>query len=389
MSGPLLTYAEGFCAELDGQGYTRDSASIQLQLMAHLSRWLGGEGLEVQDLTARRLEDFLRARRAAGYRDLVSSAALRPVMGYLAGLGVVSPPSAPVLTPNELLVVAYRRHLVADRGLAPKTVAQYAAAAGEALARWEGRELAAVSAGDISAFVVGECRRRSVPSAKALVTGLRSWLRFLSSEGITAHGLVGAVPGVAGWRGGWVPRGLGEAEVAAVLDAVDLTTAVGLRDRAVLGLLARLGLRSGEVAKLVLDDIDWRQGEVVVPGKGGRQDRLPLPVDVGEAVVAYVHDGRPQVASRALFLRVHAPLVGLSSATVSGIVVRAGERAGLRARAHQLRHSAATSMLRAGGSLSEVGQVLRHADVATTAIYAKVDYTALRTVAKPWPGSAA
>jgi site-specific recombinase XerD len=154
------------------------------------------------------------------------------------------------------------------------------------------------------------------------------------------------------------------------LDSVEATTAVGLRDRAVLVMLARLGLRAGEVARLVLDDIDWRSGEIVVCGKGGHQDRLPLPVDVGEAVAAYLRDGRPRATSRAVFLKVQAPIVGVSADGVGGIVALAGRRAGALASAHRLRHSAATAMLRAGGSLAEVGQVLRHADVATTAIYA-------------------
>ncbi len=389
ISGPLTMYVDSFCDDLAGQGYSPEPACVQLRLMAHLSRWLDAEGLDVGALTPARAEDFLRARRAAGCRELVSHRGLVPLTVHLTSLGVLSLPPAALPTANDLLVNAYRRHLVVDRGLAPSTVAHYITVAQAVLAQWKDRELAGVSASDVSAFVVGECRQRNVPSAKALVTAVRSWLRFLNAEGLTAHDLAGAVPAVAGWRGGWMPRGLGEAEVAAVLDSVDPTTAVGLRDRAVLVLLARLALRAGEVAALVLDDVDWRQGEIVISGKGTRRDRLPLPVDVGEALVAYVRGGRPHVACRALFVRVHAPLVGLSPDGVGGIVACAGKRAGVRASAHRLRHSAATAMLRGGASLSEVGQVLRHADVATTAIYAKVDHGALRALAQPWPGRAA
>jgi integrase/recombinase XerD len=389
ISGPLTTYVDSFCDDLAGQGYALEPACVQLRLMAHLSRWLDGEGLGVGDLTPARADDFLRARRSAGCRELVSHRALVPLRVHLTSLGVLSPPPAALPTANDLLVGAYRRHLVVDRGLAPSTVGHYVEVAQEILAQWKDRELAGVSASEVSAFVVGECRRRSVPSAKALVTAVRSWLRFLHAEGVTVHDLAGAVPAVAGWRGGWVPRGLGETEVAAVLDSVDPTTVIGLRDRAVLVLLARLALRAGEVAALVLEDVDWRQGEIVIRGKGSRRDRLPLPVDVGEALVAYVRDGRPRVASRALFLRARAPLAGLSPDGVGGIVACAGKRAGVRASAHRLRHSAATAMLRSGASLSEVGQVLRHADVATTAIYAKVDYASLRTLAQRWPGRAA
>ena len=389
INGPLTMYVDSFCDDLAEQGYALEPACVQLRLMAHLSRWLDAEGLDVGDLTPARAEDFLRARRAAGCRALVSHRGLVPLTAHLTNLGALSPPPAALPTANDLLVGTYRRHLVVDRGLAPSTVAHYIEVALEVLVQWKDRELAMVSAGDVSAFTVGECRQRNVPSAKALVTAVRSWLRFLNAEGLTAHDLAGAVPAVAGWRGGWIPRGLGEAEVAAVLGSVDPTTAVGLRDRAVLVVLARLALRAGEVAALVLDDVNWRQGEIVIGGKGARRDRLPLPVDVGEALVAYVRDGRPRVASRALFLRAHAPLVGLSSDGVGGIVACAGKRAGFRVSAHRLRHSAATAMLRGGASLSEVGQVLRHADVDTTAIYAKVDYGALRTLAQPWPGRAA
>jgi len=389
--GPLTKYVDGFCDELSRQGYTPEPACVQLRLMAHLSRWLEDESLEAGDLNPARLEDFLGARRAAGCRELLSHRGLVPLTLYLNGLGVVPPVPDSVPTPNDLVVGAYRRHLVVDRGLAATTVAHYIAVARDVLAQWEnaGRELAGVSAGDVSALVLGACRHRNVPSAKALVSALRSWLRFLAAEGLTAQDLAGAVPAVAGWRGGWIPRGLSEAEVTAVLGSVDTTTAVGLRDRAVLVLFARLALRAGEVAGLVLDDVDWRQGEIVICGKGSRRDRLPLPVDVGEALVAYVRDGRPRVPSRALFLRAHAPLVGLSPDGLGGIVACAGNRAGVRASAHRLRHSAATAMLRGGASLSEVGQVLRHADVATTAIYAKVDHQALRTLAQRWPGGPA
>jgi site-specific recombinase XerD len=281
--------------------------------------------------------------------------------------------------------------LVVERGLAPCTVDRYLEVARWTSARWEtqGRKLDAVSAGEVSALVLDECRQRNAGSVKALVTALRSWLRFLAGEGVTSHDLAGAVPAVSSWRGGWVPRGLRQSEVAAVLAAVDPTSRAGLRDRAVLVMVARLGLRCAEVAALALDDVDWRQGEIVVRGKGGRSDRLPLLVDVGEAVAAYLRDGRPQVTCRAVFVKAQAPLVALSADGVGGIVACAGRRAGVRASAHRLRHSAATAMLRGGASLGEIGQILRHADAATTAIYAKVDYQALRALAPRWPGRAA
>lgn len=392
IDGPLSKYLNGFSEELAGRGHQPTSANRHLRLMGHLSRWLEAEGLVAENLTPVRVEEFLQARRAAGFTYRLSPHAVVPLIGYLTDLGVVSPAPATVSTPCDALIAAYRRHLVMDRGLAASTVATYIKVARDVLEHWgypQGPELAGVSAGQICALTLAQCRQRSVPSAKAFVTALRSWLRFLSGQGLTSHELAGAVPTVAGWRDAWVPRGLKEAEVAALLHSVDAGTAVGLRDRAVLVLLNRLALRVGEVARLGLDDIDWRHGEVLIRGKGSRQDRLPVPVDVGEALVAYLRDGRPPVSCRAVFMRAHAPITPLSAGAVGLMVRRVAKRAGVAGSAHNLRHTTATAMLRAGGSLNEVGQVLRHnGSVGTTAIYAKVDQRALATLARPWPGRA-
>lgn len=198
-----------------------------------------------------------------------------------------------------------------------------------------------------------------------------------------------AVPTVAGWRLDSLPRGLEAGRAAQLLDSCDLNSPVGRRDRAMMILLIRLGLRAGEVAALELDDFDWHRGEVVIRGKGDRRERLPLPVDVGEAVVAYVTSGRPKVPSRRLFMRVRAPIAPATKSSVQRAVRQACDRVGIPwCGTHRLRHTAATAMLRAGASLPEVGQVLRHRSIATTAIYAKVDRVGLRTLARPWPGSA-
>jgi integrase/recombinase XerD len=209
--------------------------------------------------------------------------------------------------------------------------------------------------------------------------------------GLVRSDLSGVLPSVAVWGGGWLPKALAPEQVMALLDSCDRDSAIGLRDLAVMTLLARLGLRAGEVAALAIEDFDWRAGEVTVRGKGGRVEQMPLPDDVGEAVTRYLVGGRPRVGCRSLFLRVCAPIVGIGPVGVSSIVMRACERAGLPpCGAHRLRHTAATAMLLSGGTLDEIGQVLRHrSGPATTSIYAKVDHTALRTVAQPWPGGAA
>jgi integrase len=222
-----------------------------------------------------------------------------------------------------------------------------------------------------------------------MVTALRSLLGFLHVEGLIGQSL--AVPAPAGWTQGGLPKALDGDQVAALLASCDPWTRTGRRDLAILTLLARLGLRAGEVAALRLDDIDWRRGEITVRGKGNRHDRLPLPADVGQKIVDWLQDGRPQAAQgRAVFVRAQAPYRALTSNAVTTVVVCAGRRAGLGLiGAHRLRHSAATAMIRAGGSLTEIGQMLRHVRPLTTALYAKVDVEALRQLARPWPGDSA
>jgi integrase/recombinase XerD len=387
--GPLAGYAAGFAACLAGAGYTPLSAANQVRLLAHVSRWLEERGLGPGDLTGKRAEEFLAARRAAGYTCRLSGRGLAPLLGFLRGLGAVPEPEC--LVPAgavDVLLERYRGYLVGERGLAPGTVRYYLDEARGFLAGRE-RGLGELSAAEVSGFVAAECRRRGTGSAKILVTALRSVLRFLVVEGLVMPGLQDAVPAVAGWRGGGLPKALPDGQVAALLAACDRGTATGRRDFAVLVLLSRLGLRACEAAALELDDIDWRDGTVTIRGKGRRDERLPLPPDAGEALAGYLRDGRPAGgAGRRVFLASRAPGGGMSPSAVKAVVRYACRRAGIaEAGAHRLRHSAATGMLRAGAPLAEIGQVLRHRSVSTTAIYAKVDHAALGQLAVPWPGS--
>jgi site-specific recombinase XerD len=357
-------------------------------VLAHLSRWLGERGLVPGALTAERVAEFAAARRAAGCRQWVSVRGMGPLLGYLRGLGLVPGPAAPgPVTAAEVLLERYRGYLAVERGLAARTIRYYLAGARLFL---DGRAdgLAGLTAAQVSGFVAAECRRRSTGSAKILVTALRSVLRFLVLEGLVPAGLPAAVPAVAGWRGAGLPKALPAGQVAALLAACDRDTATGLRDLAVLTLLARLGLRACEAAALELDDVGWRAGEVRIRGKGRRDEQLPLPSDAGEALAGYLRDGRPaDTASRKVFLTSCAPRRGLSADAVKQVVRRACRRAGVApAGAHRLRHAAATGMLQAGAPLTEIGQVLRHRGVSTTAIYAKADHGALRQLAMPWPG---
>jgi integrase len=227
-----------------------------------------------------------------------------------------------------------------------------------------------------------------VGSARTLIMALRSLLRFFHVTGLSATPLAGAVPAVAPWRERSLPQGLSPAAVARLLGSCDQRSATGWRDYAILVVLLRLGLRAGEAAALELDDIDWRRGELVVRGKGDRREQLPLPVDVGEALAAYLRRGRPRCQDRHLFLRVKAPTAGLKADGVTKVVHAACRRAGLPVvGAHRLRRTNACATLRRGGSLAEVGEVLRQRSAFTQALYAKVDRAALERVARPWPGA--
>ena len=394
VTGPLQAHARGFSEQLTELGYTRLSAAGQLRLMAHLSRWLASRGLGAGQLTPQRAEQFLRARRRAGHASRRSQRGLTPLLGFLRGQCVTPQPMLPAAcTPVQQMVGDYRIYLAQERGLVAGTIRRHVRDAElfltEYLARDQG-DFGALTPGEVTDFVLRECRRRGPGSARNLVASLRSLLRFCYLQGHTARQLAPAVPAAAGWRGGALPRGVDAGQVSRLLRSCDRRTVMGRGDYAILVLLSRLGLRVGEVAALSLDDIDWRHGEIVIRGKGGRRERLPLPADAGQALAGYLSGGRPALAGRLLFLRVLAPRDGLSPTGIATVVRAACDRAGLpRAGAHRLRHSAASEMLRVGAGLPEVAQVLRHASLATTAIYAKVDRAALRSLARPWPGSTA
>jgi site-specific recombinase XerD len=292
---------------------------------------------------------------------------------------------------SAVLLAEFRAWLGRERGLSPVSVRCYSKQAKYFLAAVGGpAAVSGLDAGKVTAFMVDYSKDRNGWSAKAMVTSLRAFLRFAHATGRTAVPLAGAVPAVASWRLSALPRGLSQAEIGRLLAGCDRETAAGLRDYAVLSLLARLGLRGAEAAGLRLDDIDWRAGEIAVTGKGSRTERLPLPAPAGEALAAWLTDGRPRCGSRAVFVTVRRPYRQLTPEAVRAVMGRACDRAGLERRgSHRFRHALATEMLRAGASLPEIGQVLRHRSMLSTSVYAKVDQDALRPLARPWPGGAA
>jgi site-specific recombinase XerD len=363
-----------------------------LKDLGQVGVWLSVEGLEVGQLDEERMAGFLSARQAAGQHKVPGPRGMVPLLSFLREIGVAPEPES-VVTPVDVLLGQYRSWMEQDRGLAPATVLRY-----ENTARRFLRERAVAGgvfdpaglAGvDVNAFLLRECARVSAGSAKGRVAELRSVLRFLYLEGLTPRQLGTAVPPVGGWRFATLPPPtMSAVDVQRLLDSCERSTEVGVRDFAIMMLVARLGLRSIEVARLELRDVDWRSGELVVRGKGRRQDRLPLPTGVGEALVAYLSGGRNPARARHVFLTCRAPRGPIRADLVGDVVERACHRAGLpHVGPHRLRHALAGELLRQGAGLVAISQVLRHQDLATTALYAKVDLGALRQVAQPWPGT--
>jgi integrase/recombinase XerD len=389
--GPLAAFAADYRQELEHRGYTAHSVVTHLVLMGQLNRWMASGGVAVEHLGRAHIEDFFETRRAGGQRRVPTSRVFDPLLDHLRAKEVLGPPAAEPRTSLDELLDRYERYLVEGRGVAGSTAVAYVGVARRFLSERAAEDetgFGGLCGEDVTTFLLRETGRLSILTAKNQVTGLRSFLRFARLEGLVATDLAAAVPPVAGWRDTRLPSSSAGIDVAALVESCDRSQPVGLRDFAILLLLARLGLRSGEVAALTLEDLDWRAGELAVRGKGGGAACLPLPTDVGEAIAEYARRARPPVTSRVVFITLLAPIRPIRPCSVAGAVTRACERTGQRlVGPHRLRHALATEMLRRGAALSEIGQVLRHRDLATTALYAKVDLVALRTVARPWPGA--
>jgi integrase/recombinase XerD len=390
VSGPMAVLADGFRAELERLGYTPSSREFKLAEVAKLSAWLESRGLGAGDICPARIEEFLSdlAARPGRAPTLV---AMRPLLVWLGRLGLAGDDPPPAPGPLDALMGRYRHWMVTDRQLAARTIRcseQGARLFLKSQARQGGGPAGAegLSEHAVTAFLLAEASRGlSAKSLQGRVAELRSLLRFLYLQAMITTPLGEAVPPVPGWKDTGVPRRLAATEVQALLDSCDRATASGKRDLAILLLLARMGLRAAEVAGLELEDFHWRAGELAVRGKAGRHDRMPLPAEVGEAVAAYLLQARPGAGSRAAFLTLRPPPRPMGHTTVSQVVWRQCRIAGVEpVRAHRLRHALATELLSRGVRLPEIAQVLRQRDLGTTAVYAKVDYPALRELALPW-----
>jgi site-specific recombinase XerD len=392
MTGPLVPFADAYAAELRARGYTPLTTVNELRQVGRLSRWLDAEGLSVADLSGERVEQFLAWQRARGrHRCQWSRPGLACLLEVLRGRGVLAAEEpAPAGSLADLLLASFERYLLAERGLAAGTASGYVRHARRFLdGLAAGGGLAGLAAADVTGAVLREAGAGlSVSAVQYFVSGLRAFLRFCFIEGLVEADLSQAALVVTGRRRSSLPKAIGRADARALLGGCDRRRALGRRDYAVIITLLRLGLRRGEVARLTLDDIDWRAGELLVRGKAGRADRLPLPADVGAAITSYLRRGRPASDRREVFLCARAPFEPIAPGTVSSTVRRACRRAGIaEVGAHRLRHTTACAMVSAHVPLQQVGQVLRHRSLQSTAIYARVNLDELRQLAVPWPGS--
>jgi integrase/recombinase XerD len=393
--GPLALHIGPFARSLSEQGYALGSIHQQVHLAACFSRWLKQEGLVLHSITSDHAPRYLRYRARQVQPWQGDAAALRHLLDFLRFEGVVPAEkmAACPLTPAERCAQGYEHYLREARGLASATIVNYVPFIRSFLDDRFGDgpvKLSHLCAGDVVRFVQLQAPRLHRKRAKLLTSALRSFLQYALYVGKTKLDLAAAVPAVANWSMTSIPRAIGADQVRQLLASIDRRTAMGCRDYAILLLLARLGVRSGEVTFLELDDIDWNAGKLTVRGKSGQRSDLPLPTEVGEAIAVYLRRGRPQSTSRRVFLRAKAPIRGFRGPCGVGSIVRhCLLRAGLDAPtygAHQFRHGLATELLRQGASLGEIGGLLGHRSPKTTKIYTKVDLDALRTLAVPWPG---
>ncbi|TAL92794.1 MAG: integrase, partial [Rhodanobacter sp.] len=380
-NGPLACHVEGFAAQLAGQGYAQNTVRAKCDLLADLSRWLQRRRLSLAALDEGRLTQFQASRRSRDRARRGDSATGQQLLQYLRGHDDIAAEVQHIdRSPAACLTRDFEEFLHAERGLSRSTVASYLPIVQRFLDERSGRKalrLEQLRPQDLHGFILRQIQRVSRSHGKGVVTALRAFLRFLLQRGAIQTDLARTLPGVANWRLSHLPKSLPDDQVERLLAGCDCSSPTGKRDYAILLLLARLGLRGGEVVAMTLEDLDWERGEIIVRGKGQRLERLPLPAEVGSALACYLCDVRPACATRHVFIRMMAPQQGLAGpVAICCIVRRALRRAGLDPKfkgAHLLRHSLATHLLRRGASLGEIGQLLRHRLPTTTQIYAKVD----------------
>lgn len=391
-NGPSGALLEGFAQELSRWGYAKSTASRHIRAADHFIFWADKEAIAPANFDERLIARFdEHLRRCPGYGRKRSNflRGARSFVGYVCGTGVNIGRAAQSAVEDPVLLVQFHKWMRGQRGCGAPTVYTYSIVLRGLLKRI-GEDPGRLDAQHLREFVLEQSQKCGASRAKTCTTALRMFVRFLIAEGKCAVGLDAAIPVVARRRLSSLPRYLQGEEVERVIASCDPASPVGKRNRAILLLIARLGLRAGDIVQLRLRDIDWKGGWICVSGKSKRETQLPLTQELGQAIVDYLQDARPQSNTDAVFVRSHAPFRAFANhIAVSAIVKRAMRRAGVtclsRGAAHVLRHSAATSMLRHGASLQDIAAILRHSSIDTTQIYAKVDVTALQRIAQPWP----
>jgi len=395
--GPLGVHIDTFAAWLQEQGYAQFTIRYFIRLVADLSRWLTRHGFELNELQLSCIDEGVRVREENGYSRPGDAVMLERLLAFLQSIDAIDLPLCPPLekTAADLLCTDYAEYLRKERGLSNATLKNYLPPVQLFLLQHFGAGsicLGELDARKVSTFILEQAQHLHPNQVKLVGTALRSFLRFLFVDGAMSSDLSHCVPKVPLWHMRGLPRALAPEQIEQVLSHCDRTTVVGKRDYAILILLARLGLRTGEVVALHVEDLHWSIGEIIIHGKGASCDNLPLTQELGEAIVDYLEHGRPRCSSRDLFLRSKAPLRGFAtSVAISTLVRRALDRAGVdlpSKGAHLFRHGLACSMLRQGGTLEQIGVILRHHHPDTTALYAKVDLAGLHSLAAPWLGGA-
>lgn len=394
--GPLCRIIPAYAAFLSQQGYTEHSAHLQLRFLNDMNQWLRQQRLQATDLSEPTINRYMefRHQRFRPRRD--DASILSRLVHLLQAHGLLPrEPARPPDNPRQRIENDYDRYLTEERGLSVATRINYRPFIQKFLSTQFGDNpirFDDLNADDVIRFIRHQAVRLNPKRAGLMVSALRSFFRYLRYRGDITTDLAACVPAIANWQFSALPKFLQPDQVQQVLSQCDRRTAQGRRDYAIFLLLARLGLRACEIVSLTLDDIHWQAGEISIQGKGNRSALLPLPPDVGGAIAAYLEKDRPICSTRRVFIRMKAPRRGFAnSAAISTIVARTLKKAGIdspHTGAHLFRHTLATQMLRQGAALAEIALLLRHSSINTTTVYAKVDLTALRTLAQPWPGGA-
>jgi len=391
---PGGSHFDGFAQDLWDAGYALITACRHMRAAQHLLYWSRRQRIRLEDLDYIQVQSFdrhlSRCRcQSFGRSDPSLGKGARLFVEYLGSVGIVAPLVAVIEPMPSALLVAFQHWMRENRSTSDGALNNYSLAVSDLL-QTLGEDPSHFDARSLRAFVLERIQKCGSSKATTMVTALRMFVRFLIAEGQCSVGLDAAIPSLAQWRLSELPRYLQPEEVERVISACHPATALGIRDRAIVLLLARLALRASDVVNLQLGDVDWANATIRVTGKGRRETHLPLSKELGDALLAYLTDVRPKVDTNILFVRSRAPLKGFAShSAISVIVAKAMRRAGVvpatRGAAHILRHSAATSMLRQGASLCDIAAVLRHQSIETTRIYAKVDFGTLELVSQPWP----